>query len=119
MSAISIIPDRISSLCAVAHEYTTLSPPSRRQIASLGMNRLLNMRVDLHHILVQLWVLAHEGFRIPCHGNEDSVDAAGERSREAVGDLQTNKESEGKHNGREVASLVICRGGEDEVAISH
>ena len=81
----------------------------------LGVNRLLNVRVDSHHVLVQLRMLPHQCFRIPRHGNEDGVDAAGEWSREAVGDLQTNEESKGQYDRCERASLVVCRVGEDEV----
>ena len=81
------------------------------------MNRLLHLRIDLHHLLVQLRVLAHEDLGIPRGGDEDGVDATGQRHGEAVGDLQADEEGLGDDDGRELAVGVVARVREDEVEV--
>ena len=81
------------------------------------MDSLLDVRVHLDHILVQLRVLAHHDLRIPRGGHEDGLDAALQRCGEAVGDLQADEESIRDDDGGEGASLVVAWVGEDEVEV--
>lgn len=81
----------------------------------LSVNSLLHLRVDLNHLLVELRVLAHENLGIPSGGDEDGVDAARQRRREAVGDLQADEEGVGNDDGGESAVGVVGWVGEDEV----
>lgn len=53
----------------------------------LSVNRLLNLREDLDHLLIQIWVVGDHHFRIPCHRDKDSVDATAEWRGENVADL--------------------------------
>jgi len=93
---------------------TSSTPPIS---VHLGVNSLLDMRVHLDHVLVQLWVLAHHNLRIPCGGHEDGLNTTLQRCGEAVGDLETNEEGVGNHNRSEGAVAVVGRVGKDKVEV--
>ena len=81
------------------------------------MNGLLDMRVHLNHVLVQLRVLAHHDLGIPGSSHENGLDTALQRRGEAVGDLQADEESVRDDDGGESAVGVVAWVGEDEVEV--
>ena len=83
-----------------------------------SVDSLLDVRVDCNHALVQLWMLADENLRVPCHRDEKGVDAAGQRSREAVCDLEADEESVSYNDRRKVSVRVVSWGGEVNVKVS-
>ena len=79
---------------------------------------LLHLGVHLDHLLVQLRVIPPHDLRIPARGHEDGVDAARQRRREDVGDLEADEEREGDDEGR-VLSVVVVRGvGEEQIQVA-
>jgi hypothetical protein len=81
------------------------------------VNSLLNMRIHLNHILVQLRVLAHHNLRIPRGSHENGLDTALQRRGEAIGDLQADEESVRDDDGGESPVGVVAGVGEDEVEV--
>jgi hypothetical protein len=81
------------------------------------VNGLLDVRVHLDHVLVQLRVLAHHDLGIPRGSHENGLDAALQRCGEAVGDLQADEESVRDDDGRVSAVAVVGWAGEDEVEV--
>ena len=51
---------------------------------SLRMNRLLHVRVDGYHTVVEVWVLAHKNLWVPGHRNKDSIDSTAQWRGEDV-----------------------------------
>jgi hypothetical protein len=85
--------------------------------ARSSVNGLLDVRVHLDHVLVQLRVLAHHDLRIPRGSNENGLDTALQRRGEAVGDLQADEEGIGDDDGSELALRVVGWVCEDEVQV--
>ena len=81
------------------------------------MDGLLHMRVNGHHALVEVAMLAHQHFRIPSSGHEDGIDTAGQGRGEAMGDLQTDHESVRDDHRCEPAVAVVGWVGEEEVEV--
>lgn len=84
---------------------------------SLSMNSLLYVRVDADHAGVEVRMIAHQHLWIPGASDKDCVNAAAERSRKDVADLQANEEGKSDNNRRVCAILVVGGRSEDEVEI--
>ena len=48
------------------------------------MNRLLHVRVDGYHAVVEVWVLAHKNLGVPGHCDKDGIDTTAQRRGEDV-----------------------------------
>jgi hypothetical protein len=83
----------------------------------LSVNGLLDVRVHLDHVLVQLWVLAHHDLRIPRGSNENGLNTALQRRGEAIGDLQADEEGICDDDGSELALRIVGWVCEDEVEV--
>jgi hypothetical protein len=80
-----------------------------------NMDSLLDLRVDLHHLVVQFGVItAHDGW-VPTSRDEDGLDTTGDRSGEDGADLKTDEEGEGHDDGGEATILVV--GGRSKVEV--
>jgi len=48
------------------------------------MNRLLHVRVDGYHAVVEVWVLAHKNLGVPGHCDKDGIDTTAQWRGEDV-----------------------------------
>lgn len=78
------------------------------------MYGLLQVRIHLHHLVVQVVMITHQDLWIPSYCHKNGVDAGAERRGEEVAYLQTDEEREGNNNYGEVSVRVVWRIGELE-----
>lgn len=78
------------------------------------MYRLLQVRVYLHHLVVQVIMIVHKDIGIPCNCHENGIDTGTERCSEEVAYLQTDEKGESDNDHGEVAVRVVWRVGELE-----
>lgn len=81
------------------------------------MDCLLNLRVKLHQLVVDIRVVIDHDLRIPSHSDEDSLNTTTNGSHEDLADLQTNQESESHDDGGEVTIPVVGGVGELQIEI--
>lgn len=81
------------------------------------MYRLLNLRIDPNHGVVDVPVVPHEDLGVPRRGDEDGVDAARDGRREDVCDLQADEEGEEHDDSRPAAVAVVLGLREEEVEV--
>lgn len=81
------------------------------------MYRLLHMRIDVYHLLIQVRMLGHHNLRVPGCCDEDSVDTTADRRGEDIADLQSDEEGK-RHHDRGIRSRrVVGRVRVDHVQI--
>lgn len=73
------------------------------------MNGLLNVRVHLHHLMIQVRMISDHNLGVPCCCNKYCVDTTAERCSEHVADLETDKESERDNDGSK-STISVIRG---------
>ena len=81
------------------------------------MDGLLHMGVNLHHLVIQVRMVANHDLRIPCSSNKNAIDATTNRGSEDVADLQANQEGVGYDDGRVAAVGVVGGRREDHVQV--
>lgn len=87
------------------------------EVCVLGMNSLLDARVQAHHLLIQIRVFAHQDLGIPRHSRKDGLNAAAHGCHKDLADLQTNNERKSHNDSGEVALGVITRVSELQVQV--
>lgn len=81
------------------------------------MDCLLDSRVNLHQLVINIRVVINHDLRIPSHRHEDGLNATTNGSHEDLADLKTNQESE-SHNDRGEVTIPVVRGvGELQIEI--
>ena len=83
----------------------------------LRMYRLLNMRINPNHGIVDIRVVPHEDVGVPRRRDKDGVHAARDGCREDVCDLQADEEGEEHNDGRPVAIGVVLGLREEEIEV--
>ena len=79
------------------------------------MYRLLHLRINLHHPLIQIRMIPHQNLGIPRARHEDRVHPAANRRHEDLAHLQPDQEGKRHDDGRELAAFVVLGFGEFEV----
>lgn len=71
------------------------------------MNRLLNLREYLDHLLVQVRVVGDHDLGVPCHSDKDGINTTAEWRGEDVADLQANEKGKGADDHGEASGRVV------------
>lgn len=75
------------------------------------------MRIYLHHLVVQIAVIADHHFGVPSSRHEDRINTTAQGCGKDVANLQADEESKGYDNDRVLAVRVIGRVGELKVQV--
>lgn len=81
------------------------------------MYRLLHMRVNPNHGIVDIRVVPHKDIGVPRRGNKNGVNAARDGRREDVCDLKADEEGEEHDDGRPAAVAVVLGLREEKVEV--
>lgn len=77
----------------------------------------MHLGIDLDHLVIQLGVVFVHDMGSPTRGNEGGLDTTRQRSREDVGDLETDQECESDDKRRVLPLVVVCGLGEVQVQV--
>lgn len=94
---------------------STLCPSTNA--SSAHRNGLLHLRIQPHHLLVQLGVVVDHDLRVPASSHKDGIDTARNRRGKDVCDLEADQESKGDNDRRKSSILVVARVGEEQVQV--
>ena len=89
----------------------------RLEVNDSSVDCLLDMRVDLDHLMVDIGVFAHEHLRVPSHRDEDRIDTGAQGCGEDLTDLQPDEKGEGDNYRCVCSVLVVCGRRENEVEV--
>lgn len=81
------------------------------------MYRLLDMRVNPNHGVIDIPVVPHEDLGVPRRGNKDGVDTTRDGRREDICDLKADKEGEEHDDSRPATVAVVLGLREEEVEV--